>query len=286
MSGIPSDLPHLGVGLSGEYGVRPSIDPNSFAAHHPGLVHFVEFGSDTDRGLDPSILAWVAAGGRATYHFLDVNFEEAEDLDQGWMDATAAAARRLEAPWLCGDSGLWHFGPRDRGHGLLLPPILTEDSARATARSVRRLSEHTGLPVLPENPPSLYWLGDLHVLDYFGRVGELADCPLLLDLAHLVIFQRAHGLDPLEGLDRYPLDRVVEIHVAGGGEKTTPDGYTYVDDDHRAVPHEDTWRILDAILPRMPNLRALCYECEHNGEEEVVPIFERLNALFPREPVT
>lgn len=276
-------LPRLGVGISGEYGTRPSIEPRSFCQQWPGLVHFIEFGTDTEQGLDEVILRWVEDGGAATYHFLDVNFEELEDLDPAWLDETRKLAKRLGTPWLCGDSGLWHFGPRDRGHGLLLPPILNADSASRTAESVRLLSEHSGLPVIPENPPSLYFLGDLHVLDYFAQVSDEAGCGLLLDIAHLAIFQQARGLPPLSALDGFPLERVIEIHVAGGAEAETPDGYRYIDDNHQAELHPDVWLILEHILPRCSNLKALCYECEHNEPEAVLPTFRRLNELFPSE---
>ena len=288
MSGVNADLeavheglPRLGVGISGEYGVRPTIDPSAFGERWPGLVHFVEFGSDADRGLDPSILRWVESGGAAPYHFLDVNFEEPVDLDDRWITETRDLAHRINSPWLCGDSGMWHFGPRDRGHGLLLPPILNAESAQATAHSVRLLQEATGLPVLPENPPSLYYLGDLHILEYFARVSAEAGCGLLLDAAHLAIYQRACGNEPTTALDSYPLDRVVEIHVAGGGEAVTADGYAYIDDDHRAEVHQDTWAILESILHRVPRLKALCYECEHNDPAETVETFQRLNQMFP-----
>jgi uncharacterized protein (UPF0276 family) len=276
-------LPRFGVGISGEYGVRPSIDPTAFKEEHPDLVHVVEFGSDTDRGVDAAILRWADAGRPVTYHFLDVNFEEREDMDERWMDDTAAFARRIGSPWLCGDSGMWHFGPRDRGHGLLLPPVLTRESAERTADSVARLQAHTGLPVFPENPPSLYYLGDLHVLEYFALVSERAGCGLLLDAAHLAIFQKARGLDPCEGLDGWPLDRMIELHVAGGGEAVTPDGYRYLDDDHRAEVHADTWKIVEHVIPRAPRLKAVMYECEHNDPVATVETFERLNRLFPLE---
>jgi uncharacterized protein (UPF0276 family) len=274
-------LPYLGVGISGEYGVRPSIDPSAFDEAHPGLVHVVEFGTDTDRGLDSAILRWADAGRPVTYHFLDVNFEELEDMDQRWMDETEAFARRVGSPWLCGDSGMWHFGPRDRGHGLLLPPVLTRESAARTAESVALLQERTGLPVFPENPPSLYYLGDVHVLDYFAEVSEVAGCGILLDVAHLAIFQRARGFEPCVALDGFPLDRIVEMHVAGGGEAVTPDGYRYIDDDHRAEVHPDTWEIVDFVLPRAKRLKALIYECEHNDPALTIETFERLNRLFP-----
>ena len=275
-------LPHLGVGISGEYGNRPSIDALLFRREHPDLIHFLEYGSDQERGLDPFVESWVSKGLPATYHFLDVNFEEPEDLDDAWMTATRELAQKIRAPWICGDSGLWHFGPRDRGHGLLLPPILTKDSAKTTARSVKRLMEGTGLQVLPENPPSLYFLGDMHILEYFALVSEESGCGLLLDLAHLAIFQKAQGLSPTDGLDGFPLDRVVEIHVAGGGDVVTADGFAYMDDDHRADVHPDVWDLFDVIVDRARNLKAVVYECEHNDPESVIPTFERLNQVFPR----
>lgn len=274
-------LPRLGVGISGEYGVRPSIDPSLLKQERPDLIHVVEFGTDTDRGLDSAILRWVDSGGACTYHFLDVNFEELEDMDEKWMEETCAFARRLGSPWLCGDSGMWHFGPRDRGHGLLLPPVLTRESAACTAESIAILQERTGLPVFPENPPSLYFLGDLHVLDYFAEVSEKAGCGLLLDAAHLSIYQKAMGRSPLTALDGFPMDRIVELHVAGGGEAVTPDGYRYIQDDHRADVHPDTWEIVEHVIARAPRLKAVLYECEHNNPGDTITTFERLNALFP-----
>ncbi|HMS16593.1 MAG TPA: DUF692 family protein [Planctomycetota bacterium] len=283
MNASLKSLPRLGLGISSEFGIRPTIDPLALLSRCPGLFDFLEFGSDVDRGLDAAVLQWVAQGGAATYHFLDVNFEEEEDLDTDWMARTQALATRLKAPWLCGDSGLWHFGPRDRGHGLLLPPILTRASADQTARSVRRLMDATGMMVLPENPPSLYFLGDLHMLSYFGHVAEVADCGLLLDLAHLAIFQHASGLEWSDGFDDFPFDRLVEIHVAGGGVVVSDSGYSYIDDDHRAEPLPEVWKMLDHVIPRAPNLKAIVYECEHNDPEETIPTFQRLRDTFPQE---
>ncbi len=176
------------------------------------------------------MLAW-SATRPTTYHFLDLNLEDAADLDDGWAQKTAAAAERIGAAWLCGDAGLWHFGPRDRAHSLLLPPVLTRDSAYAVADNVWRLSEATGFAVLPENPPAAFYLGDLHLLDYFALVAERAGCGIVLDCAHLAIYQRLRGLLPTTGLDGFPLDCVLEMHIAGG-TLVDVDGLTLVDDAH------------------------------------------------------
>ena len=244
---------------------------------HPGIVDFLEYGTDLARGLDEHVRRWAGAGWPTTYHFLDVNREEREDVDEVWVRRTAARAREIGAAWLCGDGGLWHFGARERGHQTLMPPILTAESADEMAECVRLVEEASGMALLPENPPSVIWLGDLHVLDYFARVADRAGCGLLLDCAHLAMYQRAHGLPALAGLDGFPLERVVEVHVAGG----TPaeiDGFRYVEDSHAPEPLEETWAIFEHVAARAPNLRAVVYECEKNPPEDCLENFRRLRA--------
>lgn len=277
-----ASLPRLGVGISTELGAQAAggLDVVALRRERPDLVGFLEIGADLERGVDARARAWVEAGWPTTYHFLDANLEEAESLSDAWIAATRDAARALGAAWLCGDAGLWHLGPRERGHGVLLPPILCADSAREMAANVRRLREASGFEVLPENPPAHLYLGDLHLLDYFARVADDADTGLLLDVAHLAIYQRASGRAPTDGLDSFPLERVVEVHVAGASE-FTHGGRTFVDDDHGPAPLADTWTILEAVLPRARHLRALVYECERNAAAEVVPTFERLRGAFP-----
>jgi uncharacterized protein len=275
-------LPRLGVGISTEFGARAAggLDVVGLRRARPDLLDFLEVGCDLDRGVERDARAWVGEGWPTTYHFLDLNLEERESLAPEWIEATRAAARSIRAAWLCGDAGLWHLGPRERGHGVLMPPVLCAESAQEMAQNVRALREASGFEVLPENPPAHVYLGDLHLLDYFARVADAADSGLLLDVAHLAIYQRATGRAPTDGLDGFPLERVVEVHVAGGSEFRHGDR-VFVDDDHGPEPLADTWQILDAVLPRAVNLRALVYECERNAVDAVIPTFERLRQKFP-----
>jgi uncharacterized protein len=280
LSKLPA-LPRLGVGISAEFeSYRRGVDALSLAEAQPGLIHFLEYGGDLARGLDDAVRAWAASGRKTTYHFLDLNLEEPEDADEAWLSDTAALAREIGAAWLCGDAGLWHFGPRDRGHQTLLPPILSEDSAKSIAEALSRVQEATGMLCLPENPPGTIYLGPLHILEYFAKISEEARSGLLLDVAHLAMFQRLRGLPPLAGLDGFPLERVVEVHVAGGTARSL-EGFEYVDDSHSPEPLPDTWAILEYVLPRATNLKALVYECEMNLPAEVLGNFERLNRAFP-----
>jgi uncharacterized protein (UPF0276 family) len=272
-------LPHLGLGISTEFGARHGgLDIVALRLAQPELVRFLEVGCDLERGVDRDAAEWARAEWPTTYHFLDLNLEEGEDLDAGWIAGSTAIARELGSAWLCGDAGLWHVGKRERGHGVLMPPVLTAASADHMAGNVAFLRQAAGFEVLPENPPAHVYLGDLHLLDYFARVSERADCGLLLDVAHLAVYQRVCGHAPATALDGFPLERVVEMHVAGG----TPfehGGRIFIDDDHGVGVLPDTWQILETVLPRAANLRAVVFECERNRVEDVLPVFARLRDL-------
>jgi uncharacterized protein (UPF0276 family) len=271
-------LPTLGIGVSTEYGARDApgaLDPAALRAAHPRWGAFLEVGVEIAKGLDADARAWAGNGWPTTYHFLDVNLDEPADLDPRWLDAVRATIDLLDPAWLCGDAGLWHFGARERGHMLLLPPILTADAARGMAEGIVALRDATGKEVLPENPPGVAFVGDLTLLDFFARVAEGADTGLLLDLSHLAIYQHLHGRDVLDGLDAFPAERVVEIHLAGGVEREAG-GFRWIEDEHGTTLRPEVWRLLDALAPRLTNLKAVVLECERNPIAQVAPLFAEL----------
>jgi uncharacterized protein (UPF0276 family) len=271
-------LPTLGLGISTEYGAvatPEALDILALREAHATYAGFLEVGVEAVKGLDGIAQHWVREGWPTTYHFLDVNLDEVEDFDAPWLQAVAEIAGRMQPAWMCGDAGLWHFGRRERGHMLLLPPILSAEAARGQAEGVVRMRDTLGYEVLPENPPGHVVLGDLHVLDFYAQVADLADTGLLLDCAHLAIYQRLMGHEPLTGLDGLPLDRVVELHVAGSTPREH-EGVTYWDDDHTPEILAETWTIFDWLAHRLPNLKAVVFECERNPLHTVLAGFERL----------
>lgn len=273
------NLPVLGVGVSTEYGAGDQPGALDLAAAQRAFgLGFLEVGVEVDRGLDPHAQAW-AARSPTTYHFLDINLHEPEDFDPAWLEGLRRGVEALRPAWLCGDAGAWHFGARERGHMLLLPPVLTASGVAPLARGVRRLRACTGLEVLPENPPGTVFVGDLHLLDFFARVVDEADSGMLLDCAHLAIYQRLAGHDALYGMDAFPLDRVVELHVAGGTVRDHG-GFPFVEDDHTPQVLDDTWRIMEYVLARAPNTRAVVVECERNPLDAVRPVFQRVQAAW------
>jgi uncharacterized protein (UPF0276 family) len=226
----------------------------------------------------------VQGGLPTTYHFLDVTLDEAEDFDAPWLTAMARLVKQMRPAWLCGDAGLWHFGRRERGHMLLLPPVLSRDAARAQAEGIVRLREHLGHEVLPENPPGQLYLGNMHIVDFFAEVMARADTGMLLDCAHLAMYQRLLGYAPRTALDGFPLERIIELHVAGTTQRTH-DGFVYWDDDHSPEVLAHTWEIFDWVAPRAPNLKAVVFECERNALNAVITGFQRLADTVAQTPL-
>jgi len=273
-----TSLPVLGIGVSTEYGAVDApgaMAPLALRRERPGFARFLEVGVEIEKGLDAAALGWADAGLPTTYHFLDINLDEPEDFDAPWLARVRETAAALKPAWLCGDAGLWHFGRRERGHMLLLPPVLSAEAATDMARGVAGLREATGYEVLPENPPGEVFLGDLHLLEFFARVCEEADTGMLLDCAHLAIYQRARGHAPTDGLDDFPLERLTEVHIAGGVERER-DGFAWVEDRHGVDVLPDTWAIFEAAAARAPNLRAVIFECERNPLADALPGFQRI----------
>ncbi len=277
-----ASLPKLGLGVSTEHGAGAApgaLDLRALRREAPRWGAFLEVGVEVARGLDGIATAWADAGLPTTYHFLDVNLDEPEDFEPGWLAAVQALVARVRPAWMCGDAGLWHFGPRDRGHMLLLPPVLTAASAAAMAQGVRRLRAATGLEILPENPPGAVFVGDMELLDFFALLAEEADTGLLLDCAHLAMYQRAMGRSPTDGLADFPMERVIELHLAGGSVQSAG-GFSWVEDDHGVQVLPETWAIFRAVVARAPNLRAVVIECERNPLPACLPLMQQAAAVL------
>jgi uncharacterized protein len=271
-------LPSLGLGVSTEFGAfgKPdSLDIRLLRSRYPQYAQFLEIGVEVRRGLDEDTRQWVASGGRTTYHFLDLNLSAPDRLEPRHLEEIKVLAEAVDAAWVCGDAGLWYFGQPHPLHMTLLPPVLTEDSAQLYAESIVRCRNVLGKEVLPENPPGTVFAGDLDLLRFYQLVCEQADSGMLLDAAHLGIYQSICGRAPLEGLSDFPLDRIVELHVAGSTVQMI-DGLKIWTDDHHPTVRPETWTIAQYVMDHAPNLKAVVFECERNPLEDCVDGFERL----------
>jgi uncharacterized protein len=144
--------------------------------------------------------------------------------------------------------------------GVPLPMPATNEAVALLASRSAAILQRYGVPFLLENPAHYFsnFLSDPAVGDDIGLlhgVTEDSGCFLLLDLHNLYCNAINHHFDPFAAIDRMPLDRVVEIHVAGGSLR---DGF-WMDAHDGRVP-ERVWEMLEYAIPLVPNLAGVVFE--------------------------
>lgn len=148
------------------------------------------------------------------------------------LDETAGQLRILDSHWLNHECAAKQMA----GHsfGTYLPALFTTVSAEVTAANIAHAQQRLDRTIpardgigplfLLETPPLTYvGFGDLGLADFFRLVTDLTPCGVVLDIGHLWTVYRYTGewrRRPLtaflaELLDAFPLERVVEIHMAG-----------------------------------------------------------------------
>lgn len=141
--------------------------------------------------------------------------------------------------------------------GYLLPPHQTTAMVEVTAEHIAAYQRRLDVPFAVETAVNYLAPNEDEMSDgrFVGAVAERADCGILLDL-HNVYCNQRNGRQPLaDFVDELPLERVLEVHLAGGFEL---DGY-WLDGHTGPVPPE-LLALSEEILPNLPNLRAVIFE--------------------------
>jgi len=144
--------------------------------------------------------------------------------------------------------------------GVPLPVPPTREAVDLIAWRSAQIERRYGVPFLLENPA--YYIADLPsdpgIDDDIGLIDAVmkrSGCFLLLDLHNVHANALNHGIDPFAVIDRAPLSRVIEIHVAGGASH---DGF-WMDGHNGPVP-ERVWELLEYTLPRACNVAGVVFE--------------------------
>lgn len=92
--------------------------------------------------------------------------------------------------------------------------------------------------------------------DFLRRICEETDCTLLLDVTNVFNNAKNHDYDPIEFFDRIPMERVSQMHLAGGFQR--PDGRW--EDSHSAPVMDEVWPLFDEAVKRAVNVRNVIVE--------------------------
>jgi len=253
-------LPDLGLGL----GLRAPHYPHILATRPP--VDWFEILTENylDTGGRPlAVLDEVAAHYPIVMHGVSLNIGSADPLDFAYLDRVKALAERVQAVWL-GDHVCWTGVGGHNSHDLLPLPY-HEASLRHVVERIRVVQEYLERPLVLENASTYLQFREstMPEEEFLARMAEEADCALLLDVNNVHVSAFNHGFDPWRYLDAIPLDRVVQVHLAGYTDK----GTHYLDTHSRPVVDE-VWRLY-AEVQRRTGGRATLLEWD-----EDIPAFD------------
>lgn len=266
-----------GVGL----GLRQSFAEPLFAADLPELkfleVHpenYVKRG-----GRFRALLARARERWPVLTHGLTLGFGAVEPAEREYVSQLGAFLREIKAPWhsehLC-------FSSVDGVmlHDLLPLPLQPEAADVAVSR-IAELRDQLQLPVAVENVSYYAHPGQAHCseIEFLLDVLERADAKLLLDVNNVFVNAKNHGFDPVAYLDRIPVERVVQIHIAG--HTVRDDGLLL--DTHGTAIRDEVYALLEHALRRVGPVPVLLERDQSFPHfEELAEEVRRLDAIYQR----
>jgi uncharacterized protein len=141
--------------------------------------------------------------------------------------------------------------------GFLLPPRQTLEGVHCAVKSIRSFCRNISIPFAIETGVNYLKPRSDEISDgeFVSRIVKLANCGIILDL-HNIWTNQLNGREKVEEfLKRIPLDRVWEIHLAGGEEE---DGF-WLDAHSGSIP-QPLLELSETIIPKLPNLHAIIFE--------------------------
>ncbi|MER6514398.1 DUF692 domain-containing protein [Nonomuraea sp. NPDC001636] len=270
------DLPELGAGL----GYRMPLHEQTMAADDE--IDFLEIISDQYLYAAPDKMDRLLAL-RERFPLIPhgVGLSIGTDVlpDPNYLSRLATLVERTGAPWF--SDHLSFTRTPETNIDQLTPLWFTEESLRIVCRNVKEVTSRIDASFLLENITYYAELpgGEMSEAEFTSRVLEETGAGLLLDVNNVWVNSVNLGFDPYEFLDAIPLERTVQIHIAGGKEI----GGMLVD-THSEPVDEEVWKLLDHVLDRAP-VKAVLLEWDQGWPEfgEIVEHVRRARDLMRRE---
>ncbi len=254
-----------GVGLQ----LNPTIINDVKLANLTGIAYdFAELLCDTFAGpldscyvIDPAsrpLLEAIAEEHPIVAHGnygAEFGFTPLEDTPS--VKRHVAITHEMNSPWYCDHM---FFGDRASSYMWSQPLQFTKKEIVRVAERAARLQDILKKPLLHEN--AFYYArfpgSDMPEAEFMAEFVVRAGTHLLLDLHNIYANSvNLEGYDAWQYLKTAPLDRVVEIHIAGGQWL----GDYYHDLHNNAVPHP-VWEMLDYVVKNAKNLEAITLEVQ------------------------
>ena len=241
---LKQTLPKLGIGL----GLRR--DMASETLKHRAQIGFLELVPENYMGVGGKareVLDKAAAAYPLISHGVNLSIGSTDDLNYDYLKQLKSLLDEYDIPWF--SDHLCFTSIEGRYLHDLLPLPFSRETVKHIVERVKRVQDFVGRPFLLENISFYMYVpgSDMTEGEFITEILELADCGLLLDVNNIYVNAVNHGFDAHKFLDTLPLERVVQIHIAGHKM-----GKEMIIDTHGSPIIEPVYELLDTVLRKTP----------------------------------
>lgn len=248
-------LPNLGIGV----GLRVPHYGDIFE-HKPNIDWFEIISENfmIDGGKPIENLERILDRYPVVQHGVNLAIGSPDALDFDYLKRLKALAKKTKTPWIS-DHLCWGRLPGAHYHDLLPLPY-TKEVIDYVAERARIVQDYLELPFALENLSSYvaYKQDEMPEWEFYTAVVEKADIYMMLDVNNLYVSSRNHGFQPKQYYSHLPLDRVLQIHLAGHTDKGT-----YVVDTHDDHVRNEVWEIYAEVYPKTRGVSTLLEWDDH-----------------------
>lgn len=259
---IKKSLPILGIGL----GLRRELADTTFRTQdrNPGQIDWLEFTPENYLNIGGAAferLEQAKSLCSLISHGINLSIGSVDELNYDYLRSLKLLLDRVDTPWW--SDHLCFSSVGDVYLHDLLPLPFTREALNHVVNRIRRVQSVIDRPFLIENISYYMTMpgSELTEAEFLSEVLEQADCGLLLDVNNVYVNSINHGFDAKEFFRQIPLERVVQIHIAG--HKKVED---LIIDTHGAPIIEPVYELLRYVLPKT-EVKAIMLERDQNFPE-------------------
>lgn len=195
----------------------------------------------------------------------------ADPIDMAYLKRLKTLADDIHAVWVS-DHLCWTGILGINSHDLL-PMPLNEQTLNHVAGRVHQIQDFLERPLILENPSTYIGFKESSMDEptFLRALADETNCGLLLDVNNVYVSCFNAGSNPLDYLESFPFERVVQLHLAGHQHCGT-----HIVDTHDQPVCDAVWELFRFAWQRTRGASTLL---EWDGD---VPSFERVHEEVQR----
>ncbi len=242
-------IPNLGIGI----GLRDVHLDHILTSSHS--IDWFEIVSEDYMDLtkpNQAALEQIIERYPVVQHGVSLSIGSADPLDYDYLKKLKALAKKTRTPWI---SDHLSWGKLEGAHFHdLLPLPFTRKVIDYVAERARIVQDYLELPFALENLSSFAACkeDEMPEWEFYREVVEKAGIYMMLDINNIYVSSRNLGFDQEEYCENIPLDRVIQIHLAGH-----TDLGRVVIDSHSKPVRDEVWDLYGKVYAKTKGVSTL-----------------------------